>query len=49
MTNVSEITRTRQINDRWAVEVLSAVTGQWIIQGVWATKAQAEADRRNWM
>ena len=49
MTKIIEISRTRQINHIWVVEIMSAAIGKWIIQGEHSTKAAAEADRKNWM
>lgn len=49
MAHIIEISRTRQINTIWVVEIMSAAIGKWIIQGEHSTKAAAEADRKNWM
>jgi hypothetical protein len=46
MTNLS---RVRKIEGLWVVEILSPVTGTWIVQGEWNTQAEAEVDRRTWL
>ena len=47
--NVRELSRVRLLNGYWVVEILSAATGRWIVQGEWHTQAEAERDRRNWL
>lgn len=49
MSNIREITKVEFVNGYWTVQILSAATGRWIIQGEWATEAEAQADRRNWL
>lgn len=49
MTTIHEISRVRQDGHYWVVEILSAATGRWIVQGEWTTKQAAETDRKNWM
>ena len=49
MATIHEISKVKNINSLWVVMILSAATGQWIVQGEWNTKAQAEADRKNWL
>lgn len=48
MAKIIEMTRIRQIESLWVVEVLSPVSG-WIVQGEHLTKQAAENDRRNWL
>lgn len=50
MQNIIEMSRIRR-DERtglWLVEIRSAATGQWIVQGEHRTAAEARADRRNW-
>ncbi len=47
--SVRELSRVRQAGRYWLVEILSAATGRWIIQGEWLTQSAAEQDRKNWM
>lgn len=49
MKNIRELSRVRNLNGLWVVEVLSNKSGRWIIQGEWATEAQANKDRKNWL
>ncbi len=49
MTQVHELSRVRYYNGYWIVEILSAATGRWIIQGEWRCRETAEQDRKNWM
>ena len=44
---IHQMTRVRQIDHLWVVEVRSPVHGRWIVQGEWLTKRQADADRLN--
>jgi hypothetical protein len=41
--------RVRRFNGLWVVELLSAATNRWIIQGEHLTKEAAEADRKSWL
>ncbi len=47
--NIREISRVREYNGYWIVEILSGATGRWIVQGEWITKEAAELDRKNWI
>jgi len=49
MNNLREISKVANINGIWTVQILSAATGQWIVQGEWTTKQEAESDRQNWL
>lgn len=49
MSNLYEISKVENINNLWVVKILSAATGQWIVQGEWTTKQEAETDRQNWL
>lgn len=49
MSSIHEISRVRQVEGFYVVEILSAATGRWIIQGEHRSKQAADADRKNWM
>ena len=49
MATVHEMSKIENINGLWVVMILSAATGQWIAQGEWATRQEAESDRLNWL
>jgi len=49
MTNIKELSKIENINGIWTVQILSAAIGQWIVQGEWTTKQEAETDRQNWL
>jgi hypothetical protein len=46
---MTEPMRVRWETGFWVVELLSAATNRWIVQGEHLTKDAAEADRKSWL
>ena len=46
--SVTRLKRVRKIGLLWCVELLSVVTGRWIVASEWSDRADAYANLRHW-
>lgn len=46
--SVVRLSRVRKVGLLWCVELLSTVTGRWMVAAEWADRTEAYADLKNW-